>query len=299
MYKDGTVMVETARPLIDFYVKEKADGLYMLGWTGEGMSLDVKRRIQWTEAVLKANAGKLPIFVHVGYNENIEDSVELAMHAAEHGAFAVASVGIPNAALSENAAYFKRIAEAAPQTPFYIYWVAGSPFMNNGAKVSVTGMLEAMASVSTFRGIKFTDTDLFTLERFKKHAPHINILTGADEIAVCSQLMGADGCIGSLQAVTCYHFKAQRKLAANGDYIGARHMQYLANNLAEEYSKPGAGSLPAIKLILERVHGIATGYCDSHSPYIPKIEDSAVAERLLRAYHDNIMTAGSNYTREH
>lgn len=289
MDKKGNIFVGLAEPLIDYYMKEEADGLYMLGWTGEGMSISVLRRKQWAEAVLAAARGKLPVFVHVGYNKNPEDSVELARHAAAHGAYAVASVGLPGVGLEANVLYFRRISEAAPDIPFYIYWVSSNPFAADGEKADVVRILEAMRVVPTFRGIKFTDNNFYTLERLKKHNPALNILTGADELAVCSGLMGADGNIGSLQAVTCYHYKQMQKLMAQGRYAEARELQYRANNFSEAYEPKHIGSLPAIKMILERVHGIPAGYCAASSPYIPRIEDEAVIERLIAVYKENIL----------
>lgn len=289
MDERGDILTALAEPLIDYYVGEEADGLYMLGWTGEGMSLAVERRRLWAEAVLRASKDRLPVFVHVGYNKNPDDSVGLARHAAEHGAYAVASVGLPGASLEANVEYFRRISEAAPHVPFYIYWVSANPFTSGGEKVGVTQMLEAMKAVPTFKGIKFTDNDFFTLERFKKHAPGLNILTGADELAVCSLLMGADGNIGSLQAVTCYHYKQIQKLVEQGKYREARELQYRANNFSEAYGPKHIGSLPAIKMILERIHGIPAGYCAAGSPYIPRITDEAVIAELLSIYRENIL----------
>lgn len=289
--KNENVRTEAAEQLIDFYVKEGADGLYMLGWTGEGASLPPEKRKIWAEAVLKANRGRLPIFVHVGYNTNLDDSVELARHAAEHGAFAVASVGISEkASLQDNIDYFCRISQAAPNIPFYIYWVEGGRTLAGGERLDPDELLEAMKAVPTFRGIKFTDNNFYILERFKKYNPDINILTGADSLAICTQLMGADGNIGALQAVTCRHYKKMMELFAEGKIKEARELQYRANEIAEVYSERGIGTLPGIKLILEQVYGIPAGWCTSPIPDVAKVEDPAAIERLVKVYKENIFT---------
>ena len=87
MDKDGNVKTGLAEALVDLYIKQQADGLYMLGWTGEGAYLPKEKRMEWTEAVLDAAKNRLPILVHAGYNDNQDDSVELAAHAAKHGAY--------------------------------------------------------------------------------------------------------------------------------------------------------------------------------------------------------------------
>lgn len=283
------VITGEADALIDFYLEQGADGLYMLGWTGEGAYLTPDRRKIWTEAVLKANRGRLPVVVHVGYNRNLDDSVDLARHAAEHGASAVASVGISEqASLQDNIRYFRRISDAAPDIPFYIYWVEGGRTLSGGKRLDPGELLEAMKAVPTFRGIKFTDNNFYILERFKKYEPDINILTGADSLAICSQLMGADGNIGALQAVTCRHYKKMMTLFENGSIREARALQYRANEIAEAYSVRGMGTLPGIKLILERVYGIHAGWCTPEIPDVGRVEDEAAAQRLIKIYRENI-----------
>ncbi len=290
MDEHGNILVDSAKPLIDWYEKEKADGLYMLGWTGEGMYLSVQQRKTWTEAVLKANNNRMPIFVHVGYNENLDDSVELARHAEEHGAYAVASVGIsPNSTLGENVAYFKRISEAAPKTPFYIYWTSNGEMLTGGERVDPEELLEAMKAVPTFKGIKFTDNNFYILERFKKYNPDINILTGADNLVICSDIMGADGNIGALQAITCYDFKVLLEKMKERNYKEAREIQYRTNEIAEAYSVRNIGTIPGIKIVMERVYNIPAGYCSPTSPYLPKVTDEALIESYLKVYRDNII----------
>ena len=131
--KQGNVLTELAEPIIKMYLREKADGLYALGWTGEGAHLSPAKRKQWAEAILAYGKRKLPIMIHVGYNKNLDASVELAGHAEQNGAFAVASVGIcEEASLEDNIAYFKKISAAAPKTPFFIYWVSQGKTLTAG-----------------------------------------------------------------------------------------------------------------------------------------------------------------------
>lgn len=290
--KDGRVKTELAGAMLDFYKAQGADGLYMLGWTGEGACLPKEKRMQWAEAILEASDGTMPILVHVGYNENLDDSVELAAHAAAHGAYAVSSVGISRAAtLQDNINYFRRISEAAPNTPFFIYWVDSGRTLTGDRFISPVEILEAMKDVPTFRGIKFTDTNFYILERFKKHASKLNILTGADELAYCSRQMGADGNIGALQAVTCYHYKEMMRYLENGDYAKARELQYRANEVSETYADSRIGNLPGIKLLMKEIYGIDVGYCSLDGPFAGHEIAKEDADRLVEVFKKNIITA--------
>lgn len=290
--EQGNVKTELAKPLIDMYAKQEADGVYMLGWTGEGEHLSVEQRKLWAEAVLEAAKDVMPVFVHVGYNQNLDDSVELAAHAEANGAYAVASVGISaEATFEENVAYFKRISEAAPNTPFYIYWIASGSTLTGGRNISPDFFLKAMEDVPTFKGIKFTDIDFYTLERFKKYQPDVNILTGADELAVCSMLMGADGNIGALQAITCYHHKMMYNKIMEGDYIAAKELQFRANEVAEVYKKSYVQNLPAIKLVLDKVYGIPVGICSPHGPFAGHVISPEAEKELIDVFKKNILVA--------
>ena len=287
---DGGIRTELAESLIDLYTKQGAEAVYMLGWTGEGWALDVEKRKTWAEAVLKAAENKIKVIVHVGYNKNLDDSVELARHAAELGAYAVSSVGISReASLQENIDYFKKISEAAPNIPFYIYWVDHGRTLTNGREMSPSELLSDMKEVPTFSGIKFTDTDFFTLERMKKHAPQINIVTGADEMAFQSQLSGADGNIGALQAITCYHHRQIFELVKEGKVTEAHELQVRANDLSEVLGESKYGKLPCIKGLMKRIYGIDVGYCSPTGPYANIIVPDDELDNLEKVFRDNIL----------
>jgi dihydrodipicolinate synthase/N-acetylneuraminate lyase len=288
----GNVLAHLAEPIIKMYLREKADGLYALGWTGEGEHLTPEKRKQWAQAVLDYGKDKIPIVIHVGYNKNLDDSVELARHAEEHGAFAVASVGIgEEASLEDNVAYFKRISAAAPRTPFFIYWVSQGKTLTGGRDLAAVNILDALDKVPTFRGIKFTDTNFFMLDRFKKYRPGLTILTGADEMAVLTQYFGADGNIGALQGITCYHYKVMWQKFLEGNYREARELQYRANEVSEWYARPGIGSLPGIKAVFDQVYGIPAGNASPEGPFGSRMPSAEDTETLVRVFRKNILTA--------
>ena len=230
--------------------------------------------------------------IHVGYNKNLDDSVDLARHAEQCGAFAVASVGIgEEAGLEDNIAYFKNISAAAPNTPFFIYWVSQGKTLTGGKEIAPKEILAALDVVPTFRGIKFTDNNFYFMERFKKYRPDITILTGADELAVASQFLGADGNIGALQGVTCYHYKLMWQKFAEGKITEARELQYQANELAEFYNRPEIGSLPGIKVLFDKIYGIPAGYTSPDGPFRAGMPTEKDIQSLVRVFEKNIITA--------
>jgi dihydrodipicolinate synthase/N-acetylneuraminate lyase len=120
---DGAALDEDAfAPYVDFLVKGGLDGILALGTTGEGILLSTEERQRAAELFISAVAGRFQVAVHCGA-QTTSDTVELARHAAEAGADAVAVIGPPYYALDEEALYrhFAAAAEAAGSLPFYLY----------------------------------------------------------------------------------------------------------------------------------------------------------------------------------
>jgi dihydrodipicolinate synthase/N-acetylneuraminate lyase len=119
----GAVLDEDAfRPYVDFLVDGGLDGILALGTTGEGILLTRDERKRAAELFLEAAGGRFQVAVHCGAQTTAE-TVELARHAAETGADAVAVIGPPYFTLDEEALYrhFAAAAEAAEPLPFYLY----------------------------------------------------------------------------------------------------------------------------------------------------------------------------------
>jgi dihydrodipicolinate synthase/N-acetylneuraminate lyase len=114
--------LEAVPPYVDFLADGGLDGVLALGTTGEGILLSVGERKDVAEAFVATGGERLDVAVHCGA-QTTADTVELARHAAEVGADAVAVIGPPYYAYDEEALYdhFAAAAEAAGETPFYLY----------------------------------------------------------------------------------------------------------------------------------------------------------------------------------
>jgi dihydrodipicolinate synthase/N-acetylneuraminate lyase len=119
----GAALDEDAfAPYVDFLVDGGLDGILALGTTGEGILLTVGERKRAAELFVTAARGRFQVAVHCGA-QTTADTVELARHAVEAGADAVAVIGPPYYAFDEEALYrhFAAAAEAAGPLPFYLY----------------------------------------------------------------------------------------------------------------------------------------------------------------------------------
>ena len=128
MHEDGSINL----PMIKDYADKIAGfgcvtGVYICGSTGEYASTTLAERKAIAEAWVSGAAGRFKVVVHVGSN-CAKDSAELAAHAKQAGADAVASIA-PNyfrpATVKDLVMFFKPIADAADGLPFYYYNFTG------------------------------------------------------------------------------------------------------------------------------------------------------------------------------
>ncbi len=113
-------------PYVDFLVEGGLDGMLALGTTGEGILLSLDERKRAAELFIESARKRFQVAVHCGA-QTTRDTAELARHAAESGADAVAVIGPPYYVLDEEAIYrhFAAAAEAAGPLPFYLYEFKG------------------------------------------------------------------------------------------------------------------------------------------------------------------------------
>lgn len=88
--KEGNLDLKGVGNIVNF-LKEHVQGLFICGTYGGGPILSVEERKAVCETVVQGVNGKIPVIVHVGTIDT-KSAVELAKHAEEAGADAVASL---------------------------------------------------------------------------------------------------------------------------------------------------------------------------------------------------------------
>ena len=287
--KDGSVNTAACGALVEFYLSQGAEGFYLHGFTGEGWCMTPEMRKTWMQETVRVVNHRVPVLVSVGYGKAPEDAVELGRFAGSIGADGVSSVALTREAkIAENAAYFRKISEAAG-IPFYVYWHFSNGNLNGGARLDAETMIDILLKeVPTFTGFKYTDSNFYYMQRIKEYRPELTVYTGVDQMCAAGHLMGSDGSIGALQACTCGHYTEILRLMNAGKYEEAFAMQRRANNIYAALDVPEVGGLiPGIKYILKNYYGVDAG---SVSPLSPSrdLADGEAAQRLMERFTANI-----------
>src|SRR5947207_7902698 len=142
-------------PYVDFLHAGGVDGLLALGTTGEGFLLPIEQRLRAAQLFVEAATGHLQVAIHCGA-QSTWDTVELAAHAADVGADAVAVMAPLYFTLddAELLSHLAAAARACAPTPFYVYEFAA----RSGYAVPVPVLEQLREAAPNFRGLKVSDT---------------------------------------------------------------------------------------------------------------------------------------------
>ena len=184
---------DTFAPYADFLAAGGLDGVLALGTTGEGFLLRVEQRMRAAELFVEACRGRLAVAVHAGA-QSTWDTVELAAHAADIGADAVAVIAPPYFALDEAEllSHLEAAARACDPTPFYVYEFAA----RSGYAVPVAVLERLREAAPNFRGLKVSDVPW---ERFAPYLVEgLDIFVGPEALIPQGLAGGAVGAVSAL-----------------------------------------------------------------------------------------------------
>lgn len=191
----GAVIDEDAfGPYLSFLRAHGVDGVLGLGTTGEGVLFDLQERKEIAELFL-ANRDGLQVAIHCGA-QTTADTVELAEHAADAGADAVAVIAPPYFAFdsAELLDHFSDAARACDPTPFYVYEFAA----RSGYAVPLETLAALRDEVSNFVGLKVSDTPW---DRFEPYLVEgLDIFVGPEALIPQGLARGAAGAVSGLAA---------------------------------------------------------------------------------------------------
>lgn len=221
---DKHLAPDVAEKMLASLMSSSFAGTYIAGSTGEGMRLTVATRKQLLEVVKNALPTGKKLIAHVGTG-TIEGTLELAEHAAKHGADAISS--LPPVGDEDTVRdFYTKLAEesALPLIPYYFPKIAPTAFANPKDLLDICELPNVI-------GVKFTDFNFYLLQQLVKREKMM--FNGYDEALAAGLLMGAQGGIGSTYNAWPEVYQEIFAAAQRGDWETARLWQAQGNSVLD------------------------------------------------------------------
>ncbi len=244
---------------IEHLVASGVSGVFVCGTTGEGSSLTTEERKEQLEAWVYHAGNRLRVICHVGGN-SVRQCRELAVHAAQTGAYAVATLSpffFRPATAGELTAFLSEVAMVVPDLPFYYYHI---PSLTH-VYIPVIRLLEEVHGlIPNFAGVKYTHSDQFDMQQCIAYGSgKYEILNGFDESLICGLSLGVRSAVGSTYNYMAGVYQAIDEAFISCDMERARELQQYAVKVVGVLSRYG-GAVRAGKAIMAMI-GIDCGPC--------------------------------------
>jgi len=188
---EGKIAFDVLPELVEYLLSHGTQALLLAGTTGESPTLTHDEEIELFHAVIKINAGRVPIIVGVGTNDT-RDSVEFVKEVAEIEGIDAGLAVVPyyNKPNQEGLfLHFKEIANAS-DLPIILYNVPGRTVASLNVETSLK-----LAEIDNIIAIKEC-TGIEAVSQLIENAPKgFLVYTGEDGLAFPCKALGAQGLI--------------------------------------------------------------------------------------------------------
>lgn len=218
--ESGELALEQIDGLVEWFVEQGLNGLYVVGSTGQWPLLHPDERRKVAQRAVRAAAGRIPVMVHVGAVAT-GDAVALARHAAEIGADAVSCVAPIYYPASADVTFehYRRIG-AATDLPLFVYHLSNV----NQLALDARDYVDRLLAVPNIGGMKITDRDTYLFGLIHATAgDRLQLFSGADEVMCQAALSGAIGAIGTFYNVWGKACREARQQFLDGSVATGQH----------------------------------------------------------------------------
>ena len=235
--------VRALEKLLDYEMKQGAEGFYIGGATGEGLLLDIPERKKLCEKSIEFIGENKTKIVHIT-DMNFRNTIKLAKHAEACGADAISSIAPIYFKYDENEIYeyYKAIAKSV-DIPLIIYYTAAA-----GVNISLD-LFERLFEIDNITGVKWTSSNYYEMISLRDKFPYATIFNGPDEMLICGLGAGADGGIGSTYNIIFPLINEVYQSFREGNIIKAQEAQKKADKIIRAILKYSV--IPVVKLVLE------------------------------------------------
>src|SRR5690606_29992869 len=224
---DGTPDLDKIPPLVDKLIEQGINGFYLMGSTGEGVSVKLEERLAITEAYFEAVNRRVPIIVNVTHS-SYGASADLSRHAVQMGADALSATapsyyGISG--INQLIYAVEKITDCQDQIPFIYYHIPGKTGLNFKMHLFLEQLEKRIPQLG---GIKYTAASMDDFMICKENfGDRYKMFFGVDELFLPALAMEADTFIGST-----YNFMLPYYKNILGNYRTENHKLALDNYLS-------------------------------------------------------------------
>lgn len=251
----GAVDPAASRRLARWLVERGVDGLYLTGSSGDSIFQTAAERKKIVEAVIEEVGHRVPIIVHAGAPTTLE-STELAAHASQAGADAIAAISNVYYQLPESCieSHWLQMIEAAG-LPFFIYNIPST----TGYRLSLQ-LFRKMAARASVIGIKNSSDSCADITRWRQNSPDdFVIFNGADEQYLAGRVLGSNGGIGGTYACMPELFVALEQAFQSGDLPAAMLWQERINRVITDLTRFSQTTVVSAAKAVLQARGVDTG----------------------------------------
>ena len=203
---NGEIAPAKVHDLADHLKENRVQGAFIIGSTGEGVSLTLPEKKAIIRAWREEETSDFRVMALVASN-SLKEACELAEFIQDSGLYGLAVLPpfyFKPPSVVELVDYFRAIAGAAPEIPVYYYHIPAL----TGVNFPMIHFLQHAQNIPNLAGIKYTAQDLMD---FRKciifDGARYDVMWGIDEILLSALAMGARGGVGSTYnyAAPVYH----------------------------------------------------------------------------------------------
>ena len=216
---DGLIYREGVKNLVDFLSGKNVDGLFVCGTFGLGPALTNEERKKVTEYVMESVNKRLEVIVQVG-SANLESTLELAKHAEDVGADAVASTPpFYYRYDDESILFFFQKLISQVNIPVFVYNIPSRVGYDISAQllgklvgIGVSGMKDSGNDI--LKSYEY----IYTVKEKESSGENFSFLIGTEALMLPAVIAGADGCVSGLSniypeaVVKLYHLLKDGKI---------------------------------------------------------------------------------------
>jgi 4-hydroxy-tetrahydrodipicolinate synthase len=255
---EGKIDENAAVNLVDHVVSNGCHP-FVLGTTGEALSIPAGEKLNYLKTAVKANGGRAVVYAGIA-SMCLEDSILAGKHYADEGA-EILVANLPSyypLPASSMLRYFSELADAVP-VPLMIYNITATTHMSIPVET-----VKSLSGHGNIIGLKDSERDverLDTLAAFARRTEGFYYQLGWAARSVYALKAGADGIVPSTANAfpELYHELYEAVLQGNDKRAG--YLQELTDELSAVYQKDRllSQALPGLKVMLAEM-GICSAF---------------------------------------